>query len=133
MSGQRKDGAGEAEVDLSENRAIRALEIAYLQPLCARLMLRMSHTQLLDALLFMTDWRHSDDSDGDPSSWRDCTPWAADFAQLLRGTMSVGGVQRLASHIWECDECKMVFAEMMKQVRMSEGATKTARRRRGLQ
>jgi hypothetical protein len=94
-------------------------------------MLRMTHTELLQALFpedrsatqepdgqaSKTD--DDDDGDGDPAECLDDMS-CHDFAALTEGQLSVTGVYRLSSHMRECDSCKYLFASMICEVRRAK-------------
>jgi len=119
-----------------------ASSVARIQPLCAAIMLRMSHAQLL-AVMFLPQARdepgdeESDDEDqahcaeddshdegeeaalepdgcGDPAARRD-------FAALRESEVSIDAVFALACHMETCDTCKFAFASMVEEVRETVG------------
>lgn len=101
--------------------------VTHLEPLCAMVMLRMTHAQLLQALFAAEDSpvvqapgeesaRREGDNEEEPAGCDD--DWSHhDFAALTEGQLSIMGVYRLSSHIRECDACKHLFASMMNEVR----------------
>jgi hypothetical protein len=104
--------------------------ITNLEPLCAMVMLRMSHGQLLHALFAEDagsaaqtpqddeDSDEADDDDGPPSCVDSST--CHDFCALTEGQLSSTGVYRLSSHMRDCDSCKYVFATMVDEVRRAK-------------
>ena len=102
--------------------------VNHLEPLCAMVMLRMTHAQLLRAL-FAEDKTASqapgneaeqqEDDEEEPTGCDD--DWSClDFAALSEGRLSITGVYRLSSHIRQCDTCKYLFASMMDEVRQAK-------------
>jgi hypothetical protein len=99
--------------------------ITSLEPLCAMVMLRMTHAQLLNALFSDGDCSPTqapgdvaatqEDDEELPGCFDDSS--CHDFAALAEGRLSVTGVYRLSSHIRKCDTCKYLFASMICDVR----------------
>lgn len=103
--------------------------ITNLEPLCAMVMLRMTHPQLLRALFVEEDSpatkahddeaaEQEDDEEEAPGCLDDSS--CHDFAALTEGQLSITGVYRLSSHISKCDSCKYLFASMMCDVRRAK-------------
>jgi hypothetical protein len=99
-------------------------KITNLEPLCAMVLLRMSHAQLLRALFSDEDSAAAESIDGekaaqqkdeDPEDFPTCEDDSItlDFALLEEGHLSRAGVYRLSSHISTCNTCKEVFAAMV--------------------
>lgn len=102
--------------------------ITNLEPLCAMVMLRMTHAQLLHAL-FSGDGCSPTQTPGDIAAASEedeelpgCFDGSSclDFTALAEGQLSVTGVYRLSSHIHKCDTCKYLFASMISDVRRAE-------------
>lgn len=103
--------------------------ITNLEPLCAMVMLRMTHAQLLQTLFSDEDCSptqapgdvaaaREDDEEEYPGCFDDSS--CHDFAAVAEGQLSVTGVYRLSSHIRKCDTCKYLFASMMCDVRRAK-------------
>ena len=129
-------------MSVAEGRVTRVtIRIAQLQLLCALLMLRMTHGQLLRALFAGEDCPQQEPDDGgepndegesdDEGEPRECCDGSLDsdrsldlyFAALQEGTLTNEGVEGLARHIGECDTCKMLFALMLDDVRRTSNQT----------
>ncbi len=99
-------------------------KITNLEPLCALVLLRMPHAQLLRVLFFKEDGRATepldreksaqpgDDDQEDPPGCDDDSV-SLDFAQLEEGLLCRAGVYRLSNHLSTCDACKQLFAAMV--------------------
>ena len=97
-------------------------QLTHLQPLCALLMLRMTHVQLLKTIS-AGHHRRRPVRDDEPAG--ECPDMLAslDFAALREGAGTIAGARRLAQHIGACEMCMMRFVLWLDDVRRQKPTT----------